>query len=298
MGLMQEKKERQLLEMDQSMSDYKDSQIAKLELEVMKLKNELNKMQGNDQLLRDENDDLKAELTHIQSLKKNKLQFMDNKLLKRASMIHDTLKQRNTLNLVDLNDKEKEENDKMIDELSLQIESLEEERSELKYQITAKNEELQTMQRISKEDKAQIIKMQQQILEYKTNYILVSESDRLQNELMETLKEREARIAEYEAELKENLFDSTKIKSIREAYEAQIKHLEHQLNESKDIITKQHQSQALQTKKPYVSNKHIMSYKDRTAKNKVSNDSVSDLQEQIRALKLENARIKSSKFNK
>merc|ERR1712129_41421 len=111
-----------------SMIDLKNAQIAKLELDVLKLSTAMNKMQSNEQLLRDENDDLKTQLQAIRSLKKNKLQFMDNKLLKRASIIHDSLKRRAS-HLIVSNEQEKKENDQMIDELTEQVESLENERS-------------------------------------------------------------------------------------------------------------------------------------------------------------------------
>merc|ERR1712154_45930 len=103
------------------------------------------KMQSNEQLLRDENDDLRFELNEIKNFNKHKLEFLDKKMLKRTSMIHDTLK-RNTLNVIDLNDEEKEQNNAMIDELSLQIVELQSLCSELKCKNNEKNEKLQKME--------------------------------------------------------------------------------------------------------------------------------------------------------
>merc|ERR1712228_1167346 len=99
----------------------------------------------------------------------------------------------------------------MIDEFSQQIENLESLCSELKYKITQKDQMLEKLQKKTQTDKKEIDLLHRQILDYKTNYILLSDHDLLQNQMVTELKDRDARIAEYEAELKENLYDSSKI---------------------------------------------------------------------------------------
>ena len=183
---------------NQSIIDYQRAQFANMELGVIQIKDELLRSQTNEQLLRDENEDLQHKLSEINSMKQNKLQYIDNNLMKRASIIHSTLK-RNMMN------QKNDEQSKMIDELSQQIESLENLKAELKYEIQQKDDKINQFKTTQKAEHRELESLRQEILNYKTNYILKTQSDIEINQLLEQIKERDCRIHEYERDIKENL---------------------------------------------------------------------------------------------
>ena len=144
---------------NQSIIDYQRAQFANMELGVIQIKDELLRSQTTEQLLRDENEDLQRKLSEINSMKQNKLQYIDNNLMKRASIIHSTLK-RNMMN------QKNDEQSKMIDELSQQIESLENLKAELKYEIQQKDDKLNQLKEAQESEHRELESLKQEILNY------------------------------------------------------------------------------------------------------------------------------------
>eukprot|EP01084_Bolivina_argentea_P176644 305627_1 len=257
--------------------------IAGMEVAEIELHNELLSAQSNEQLLRDENEELQQQLDEMKETKQNTLQFIDTKLMKRASMIHTT------------NAKDKE----MIDELSTQIESLERLKAELQYQIQQKTQQMDAMSKQREMDKAEMMKQQQEILKFKTNYILSSKSEIEVNQLMEQIRERDTRILEYERDIRENILnDGSKWKEQEQVYESTIKQLQQQLKESKIIIQQQHERGASKNhhinrmKLPINNSNHEQQQPMNNSNQNVDKNSA----QKIRDLKLEIARIKSAEY--
>lgn len=294
----------------QSMIDYQNSQIANMELGVIQIKDELLRSQTNEQLLRDENEGLERKLNEINAMKQNKLQYIDNNLMKRTSIIHSTLK-RNMMN------QKNDEQSKMIDELSQQIESLENLKAELKYEIQQKDDKINKLQKAEQVQHHELEQLRQEILNYRTNFIHKKESDIEIAKLYEQIKERDSRIHEYERDIKENLLHSTNWDEQQEAYEQQIKHLEQQLKDSKNMLQEQHEqimtfkqkqsshTPIIGTHQQQTSIDMLLKEKETQREASVSNqrngdngnlELIQELKEKIRNLKLENARIKSSEF--
>eukprot|EP01083_Nonionella_stella_P309667 1097618_1 len=259
--------------------------IAGMEVAEIELHNELLSAQSNEQLLRDENEELQQQLDEMKETKQNTLQFIDTKLMKRASMIHTT------------NAKDKE----MIDELSTQIESLERLKAELQYQIQQKTQQMDAMSKQREMDKAEMMKQQQEILKFKTNYILSSKSEIEVNQLMEQIRERDTRILEYERDIRENILnDGSKWKEQEQVYESTIKQLQQQLKESKIIIQQQHERGASNPKNHHINRMKLPMNNSNHEQQQPMNNSNQNVDknsaQKIRDLKLEIARIKSAEY--
>ncbi len=157
--------------------------------------------------------------------------------MKRTSVIHSTLK-RGMINKDTIRSQ-------MIDELSSQIEDLENLKAELTYTMTTKDEKIRQLSEQQQQHKNDMLSLQQEILTYKANYILKSTADIEQDQLLQQLKERDGRIADHERDLKENLYEASNWKDIQKTYEQTIKQLQQQLKESRHIIQQQHEQYAL-----------------------------------------------------
>ena len=197
----------------------------------------------------------------------------------------------------------------MIDELQQQIESLENLKAELKYQLQQKDEKINELINKQEIEHKELDDLHQEILNYKTNYVLKSISDNEISQCLETIKERDLLISQYERDIKENLYHSSNWKEQEEAYESQIKHLEQQLKDSKNIIQEQYEQITTHNN----NNKHIQQQPSidmlllkkkevnnmNNNNNNINNNNAQlmlKFNEQIRELKLENARIKSSEY--
>ncbi len=226
----------------------------------------------------------------VNAQKRNKLQFIDDSVLRRTSVIHSTLK----------NKKLRSEDSQMMDELSQQIYSLEELKAELKLEVAQKEERMQAMVERAERDKKEMEALRAETVEFRTNYVLKREAEREREQLLSQLKEREARILEFE-----NLFHCGNMKEqsqMKEAYEAQMKHLEQQLRDSRDIIQEQHRQihgrhdqmpsvDAMLRQKSLKTAEHGMESIDQ------KDEEILSLKQEVRGLKLEMARMKSAEYN-